>query len=154
MGGKLILIALLLFVSCTGRTTLDWGEILKVENNKSIVFILIPLENSCNSCQIYLGDWLLKNPKEIDRKNVHLILVGKDKFILDSYADQFSASKIQIDYDLELKFINSKYLEGEYPYYKIKLIEFREGKLVQEFSLQPGNQKQIMAQAQKFILKF
>lgn len=151
MGRKLIAIILLILPSCNGQVTPIRMKTLIETNINTSIYILIPLENSCGSCQIYLGEWLLENQLTIDPTDIQLILIGKDKLILQSYADEYLPTFINIMYDTELIFLASSYLEGEYPYFKIKLIELKENELIQEFSLEPGNQMQISNQLSKFF---
>jgi hypothetical protein len=151
MGRKLITIIILILSSCSGQITPIWIKNLIETNGNSSIYILIPLENSCGSCQIYLGEWLLENQLNIDQTDIQLILLGKDKFTLQSYVDEYLPTFTNIMYDTELIFLTTSYLEGEYPYFKIKLFEIKENELIQSFSLEPGNQMQISNQLSKFF---
>ncbi len=151
MGGKLIILAILILCSCNGKDKPDWIQVLGETNENASVHILIPLENSCGTCQIYLGEWLSENQFHYETTNLQIILIGKDSFILNDYKEQYLSLFPSILEDQELRFLNSNYLEGEYPYFKIKLIELKDGELVGSLSLEPGHRALIYDQLEAFF---
>ncbi|MBN3581125.1 hypothetical protein JYB64_01925 [Algoriphagus aestuarii] len=147
---RIVFVALLLF-SCNKNNTHGWVQTFGNKNTNNSFYIFIPLENSCGSCQKSLGECLSKNHVSLKKNNLQFVLLGKDDFTLQDYKQQYLSSFPFIFEDKELHFLNSNYLEGEYPYFKIKLLELKDGVLVQNISLEPGSSELIFNQLESFF---
>ena len=148
-----IILGLIFCLCCSGPKGQEWVNELKGQYPMATTFILIPLENSCSSCQGYVGNWLATNHERIVPAEILIILSGQERFTLQDYQGQFLSAFPQVFLDRERKYLKPGILEGSYPYYKIKMVRHKNGQPHQATSLESGPEEEISNQLETFFLK-
>jgi hypothetical protein len=107
--------------------------------------LFIPLQNSCNSCQQSVGDWL-ESKATLLADDVLVVLSVEDDFLSAEYRDEYLNDYSLIHIDAERKYVKENILDGSFPLFSITLWKKNGETWERRGSITPGPRTLIIEQ--------
>lgn len=107
--------------------------------------LFIPLQNSCNSCQQSVGDWL-ESKAALLADDVVIVLSVEDDFLSAEYRDEYLNDYSLIHIDSKRSYVKENILDGNFPLFSITLWKTEGQTWVRSGSITPGPSAQIIEQ--------
>ncbi|TDK43643.1 hypothetical protein [Algoriphagus formosus] len=134
-----------LLLACNKKGKDQDLEVLAEKFPQANQILFIPLQNSCNSCQQSVGDWL-ESKATLLADDVLVVLSVEDKFLSAEYRDEYLNDFTLIHFDPDRKYVRENILDGSFPLFSITLWKKNGETWERSGSITPGPRTLIIEQ--------
>lgn len=135
----------ILLLACAENVKKHDLDDLSKEFPQANQILFIPLQNSCNSCQQSVGDWL-ESKATLLADDVVIVLSVEDDFLSAEYRDEYLNDYSLIHIDSKKSYVKENILDGNFPLFSITLWKNEGQTWVRSGSITPGPSVQIIEQ--------